>query len=199
MSWPLRVFFTENVFAPENLTLRDALAVDTELRKVLVVIEDALLARGGPRSKKKSKRYFTAATRNIIATGPRADAGRRRRKQSKNSIPLVTEILSAYRVAAINIDRHSYVIARRRRSAAGRGRICRSHRGTPTACGMCASRRRPLAQADSGIGVKNAINGFGKKNFIGTFAPPYAVINDFDLLATLAPRVLQTRRLCGSG
>ena len=29
-----------------------------------------------------------------------------------------------------------------------------------------------LAQADSGVGVKNGINAFGKKNFIGTFAPP---------------------------
>ena len=45
-----------------------------------------------------------------------------------------------------------------------------------------------LSQADSGVGVKNAINAFGKKNFIGTFAPPFAVINDFNLLATLEPR-----------
>jgi len=45
-----------------------------------------------------------------------------------------------------------------------------------------------LSQADSGIGVKNGINAFGKKNFIGTFAPPHAVINDFNLLATLEPR-----------
>src|SRR6266481_1264202 len=45
-----------------------------------------------------------------------------------------------------------------------------------------------LSQADSGVGVKNGINAFGKKNFIGTFAPPYAVINDFQLLASLSPR-----------
>ena len=36
--------------------------------------------------------------------------------------------------------------------------------------------------------MKNGINAFGKKNFIGTFAPPFAVINDFNLLATLEPR-----------
>ena len=29
-----------------------------------------------------------------------------------------------------------------------------------------------LAQADSGVGVKNGVNAFGKKNFVGTFAPP---------------------------
>jgi 3-dehydroquinate synthase len=45
-----------------------------------------------------------------------------------------------------------------------------------------------LAQDDSGVGVKNGINAFGKKNFIGTFAPPFAVLNDFTLLATLSDR-----------
>ncbi len=45
-----------------------------------------------------------------------------------------------------------------------------------------------LAQDDSGVGVKNSVNMFGMKNFIGTFAPPFAVINDFDFLATLGQR-----------
>jgi len=45
-----------------------------------------------------------------------------------------------------------------------------------------------LSQCDAGVGVKNGINAFGKKNFIGTFAPPLAVINDFQLLSTLPPR-----------
>jgi len=45
-----------------------------------------------------------------------------------------------------------------------------------------------LAQADSGVAVKNGINMFGKKNFVGTFAPPFAVINDSSLLDTLGRR-----------
>jgi 3-dehydroquinate synthase len=45
-----------------------------------------------------------------------------------------------------------------------------------------------LAQNDSGVGVKNGINAFGKKNFLGTFAPPYAVLNDIDFLTTLDDR-----------
>jgi 3-dehydroquinate synthase len=45
-----------------------------------------------------------------------------------------------------------------------------------------------LAQADSGVGVKNAVNLFGKKNWLGTFAVPWAVINDTALLATLPDR-----------
>ena len=38
------------------------------------------------------------------------------------------------------------------------------------------------------MGVKNGINAFGKKNYLGTFAPPFAVINDFDFLPTLLDR-----------
>ena len=45
-----------------------------------------------------------------------------------------------------------------------------------------------LSQADSGVGVKNGINAFGKKNFIGTFAPPFAVVNDFEMLESLTER-----------
>ena len=45
-----------------------------------------------------------------------------------------------------------------------------------------------LAQDDSAIGVKNGINAFGKKNYLGTFAPPFAVINDFRFLPTLSDR-----------
>lgn len=45
-----------------------------------------------------------------------------------------------------------------------------------------------LAQADSGIGVKNSINLFQKKNWIGTFAVPWGVINDRKLLESLSER-----------
>jgi 3-dehydroquinate synthase len=45
-----------------------------------------------------------------------------------------------------------------------------------------------LGQADSGVGVKNGVNAFGKKNFLGSFAPPFAVLNDHDFLRTLPVR-----------
>ncbi|MHC1711516.1 MAG: 3-dehydroquinate synthase [Solidesulfovibrio sp.] len=45
-----------------------------------------------------------------------------------------------------------------------------------------------LAQNDAGVGVKNGVNAFGRKNYLGAFAPPYAVINDHALLATLPAR-----------
>src|SRR5690606_26400596 len=45
-----------------------------------------------------------------------------------------------------------------------------------------------LSQNDSAVGVKNSVNYFGKKNFLGTFALPYAIINDTVFLETLEQR-----------
>ena len=45
-----------------------------------------------------------------------------------------------------------------------------------------------LSQDDSAIGVKNGINAFDKKNYLGTFAAPFAVINDSRFLPTLSDR-----------
>jgi 3-dehydroquinate synthase len=102
----------------------------------------------------------------------------------KNSYFHVSEIQSY--IDRYHIDRHSYVIA------GGGGAIldvvglaaATAHRGVrhvriPTTT---------LSQDDSGVGVENGINAFGKKNFIGTFAVPHAVINDFDMLASLPAR-----------
>ena len=45
-----------------------------------------------------------------------------------------------------------------------------------------------LAQNDAGIGVKNGVNWQGRKNFLGTFSPPFAVLNDLAFLETLDVR-----------
>jgi 3-dehydroquinate synthase len=84
------------------------------------------------------------------------------------------------------IDRHSYVLA------IGGGALLDAV-GYATAIAHRGVRliRIPttvLSQNDSGVGVKNAINAFGKKNFLGTFAPPYAVLNDLGFLDTLPLR-----------
>lgn len=180
VTWPLRVFFTENVFAPENLVLRDALA-DHAPRKVLVVLEDAL-ALALPQFEQQIENYFSAhAYRLKLVRPPLFVCGS---ETAKNSPTIISEIQS--HVDRHHIDRHSYLVA------VGGGALldvagfaaATAHRGVrhvriPTTT---------LSQADSGVGVKNGLNAFGKKNFVGTFAPPYAVINDFNLLATLEPR-----------
>jgi 3-dehydroquinate synthase len=105
-------------------------------------------------------------------------------EQCKNQPELVEQLLEA--VNNYHIDRHSYMVA------IGGGALLDmvgyvasiAHRGVrhiriPTTV---------LSQNDSGVGVKNSVNAFNKKNFLGNFAPPYAVLNDFDFLTTLNDR-----------
>jgi len=160
--------------------LREVLA-DGESGKVLVVLEDSL-ARARPGLETEIVTYFASLPNGAQLTGAplRARGG----EQAKNSMALVNEILS--QIEQRHIDRQSYLMAiggGALLDAAGFAAAI-AHRGVrhvrvPTTT---------LAQADSGVGVKNGLNGFGKKNFLGTFSPPHAVINDFNLLATLAPR-----------
>lgn len=90
------------------------------------------------------------------------------------------------RIHETRIDRHSYVIA------IGGGALldavglaaATAHRGVrhirvPTTV---------LSQNDSGVGVKNAVNLKGVKNYVGTFAPPWAVLNDYDFIPALPAR-----------
>ena len=58
------------------------------------------------------------------------------------------------------------------------------HRG----CRTIRVNTTTLAQADAGVGVKNGVDYGSCKNFLGTFAPPFAVINDADFLPTLPDR-----------
>ena len=183
VGWLLRVFFTEDVFAPANLVLKTALddKIANASRQALVVLDESL-AQAQPDLARRIEDYFAAHTDNVKLVGPPLiiEGGER----AKNSPIHVAEIHS--QIDRYHIDRHSYLIA------VGGGALldvagfaaATAHRGVrhvriPTTT---------LSQADSGIGVKNGINAFGKKNFAGTFAPPHVVINDFNLLATLEPR-----------
>jgi 3-dehydroquinate synthase len=183
VGWQLRVFFTEDVFAPANLVLKTALGDDDghTPRQAFVVLDEAL-AQARPDLARQIEAYFSTPAGSVKLAGPPLviEGGER----AKNSPLQVAEIHS--QIDRHHLDRHSYLIA------VGGGALldvagfaaATAHRGVrhvriPTTT---------LSQADSGIGVKNGINAFGKKNFIGTFAPPHAVINDFNLLATLEPR-----------
>jgi 3-dehydroquinate synthase len=87
---------------------------------------------------------------------------------------------------ALRLDRQSFVVivgGGALLDAAGYA-AATAHRGIRTV-------RLPttvLAQADSGVGVKNGVNAFGVKNFLGTFVPPFAVLNDRRFLESLGRR-----------
>jgi len=179
VGWQLRVYFTENVFAPDNPVLKDVLAA-TGPRKALVILEDSL-AQALPELERQIEKYFSVHAAGLkLVCPPVFVCGS---ESAKNSPTIVGEIQS--QIDRNHIDRHSYLVA------VGGGALldvagfaaATAHRGVR----LIRIPTTTLSQADSGVGVKNGLNAFGKKNFIGTFAPPVAVINDFNLLATLEP------------
>ncbi len=105
-------------------------------------------------------------------------------EEIKNDFRTIERILEA--INAADLDRRSYMVV------IGGGAVldavgfaaATAHRGIR----LVRLPTTTLAQGDSGVGVKNAINFFGKKNWLGTFAVPWAVINDEALLTTLSDR-----------
>ena len=179
----LRVHFTQNVFDVGNSLLKEVLLNEKpgQIRKAFVVLDESLAA-AQPVLAGKIESYFAAFPDSIrLVCAPLIVEGGER---SKNSTHHISEIHSL--VDKFHIDRHSYILA------VGGGALldvvgfaaATAHRGVrhvriPTTT---------LSQDDSGVGVKNGINSFSKKNFIGTFCPPFAVINDFQLLDSLPAR-----------
>jgi len=96
--------------------------------------------------------------------------------------PVLDEII------AHRLCRHSYVVA------AGGGAFLDAvgfaaslvHRGVR----LVRLPSTTLSQDDGGVGVKTGVNLGDVKNLIGTFAPPFAVVNDLDFLRTLPRDVM---------
>lgn len=178
-----RVLFTEDVFALDNPLLAHTIAApeqDTPAR-FLCVIEDGVarhrpgLVRAIQAYARRFREFVELVEQPIVVPGG---------ERVKNDPGYVQQIHEAIHSKAI--DRHSYIIA------VGGGALldmvgyaaATAHRGVR----LIRIPTTVLAQADSGVGVKNGINAFGKKNFVGTFAPPAAVINDSTFLETLSDR-----------
>jgi 3-dehydroquinate synthase len=177
-----RIYFTRSIFSPQNHLLLDlCLPVAKAIpAKALVVIEQAVTG-AFPNLTDEICNYFTRAEhRVLLVSSPMVVSGS---ESVKNGRVFVDELHR--QIEQHGICRHSYLIV------IGGGALldaagfaaATAHRGVrhiriPTTT---------LSQADGGVGLKNGINAFGKKNFIGTFAPPFAVINDSDFLRTLPP------------
>ncbi len=177
------VYFTADAFDLDNPVFEQALCQsEPGRRKRFAVFVDANVAACWPALGHQVAAYAGVRSEALeLAAPPVPVPGG---EQCKNDPALVTRLQQ--RVDELAIDRHSYVVA------IGGGAVldlvgyvaATSHRGVrhvrlPTTV---------LAQNDSGVGVKNGVNAFGKKNFLGTFAPPHAVINDASFLRTLHPR-----------
>ncbi|MGF1672423.1 MAG: 3-dehydroquinate synthase [Rivularia sp. (in: cyanobacteria)] len=177
------VHFTNGIFDLDNPLLGQVVASDGEAKpkKVVAVIDGGLLEhRRGLLEQLREycdrhSHILTLSASPLVVPGGEA---------AKNNPQLLENIHQL--VDKAGICRHSYIIA------IGGGAVldlvgyaaATAHRGIriiriPTTV---------LAQNDSAVGVKNGINAFGKKNFLGSFAPPYAVLNDFDFLDSLDER-----------
>ncbi len=177
------VAFTRHLFAPENPLLADVVARREagKRHKCLVYVDDGL-ARARPGMIPAIAAYFDAhVARMELLEAPVLVPGGEKIKRELTHIESIQDLIHR-----LGVDRHSFVIA------IGGGAVldtvglaaATAHRGVRHI-------RVPstvLSQNDGGVGVKNAVNLHGVKNFIGTFAPPWAVLNDFELLDNLAPR-----------
>ena len=177
------VAFTRGVLRPDNALLADLLARREPLKRhrCLVFVDDGVLA-AEPDLPGRIEAYARAQAEAMeLAAAPIPVAGGERVKIEPAHLEAMQDAIHAHR-----IDRHSFVIA------VGGGAVldavglaaATAHRGVrhvrmPTTV---------LAQNDSGVGVKNAVNLRGVKNYTGTFAPPWAVLNDFDFLHALPRR-----------
>ena len=176
--YPVR--FTRGLLDPSNPMLRDAVATEGRAR-LLVVIDDGV-AEAHPTMSADVVRYCAAHADALeLPAQPLVVPGG---EAIKNQTGPVDSIHAAIDIHGV--DRHSYVVA------IGGGAVldavgyaaATAHRGVR----LVRVPTTTLSQDDSAVGVKNGINAFGKKNFVGTFAPPHAVLNDFDLLTTLDDR-----------
>ncbi len=177
------VQFTRGLFDPSNRVLADTVGrLEPDRRhRCLVFIDDGLVEEA-PGLIERIEAYARAHAERIdlVGTPCRVPGGER----IKMDLHFVEDMQR--RVVEHRIDRHSYIIA------IGGGALldavglvaATTHRGirlirVPTTV---------LAQNDSGVGVKNGVNHMGQKNLVGTFAPPFAVLNDLDLLDSLPAR-----------
>lgn len=177
------VTFTRGVWKRRNSLFNETIrSVEPERsHRVLVVVDDHV-ARSHPSLIPDVEEYFADRPEALkLACPPVLVPGG---EGVKNDVTHCFRMLE--HINEVGLDRQSFV------TVIGGGAVLDmvsfaaaiAHRGVRTV-------RLPttvLSQADSGFAVKNSVNLFGKKNFIGTFVPPFAVINDLDFLSSLDRR-----------
>tara|TARA_A100001011_G_scaffold121170_1_gene127930 strand:+ start:18282 stop:19433 length:1152 start_codon:yes stop_codon:yes gene_type:complete len=176
------LYFTENLFSLKNSLLFDVLNSFDEknIIKTLFIIDDGVY-NSHPNIKKKIADYCLKFSTKIELKKILIFKGGEIEKNNKESFQKILKSINDY-----NICRHSFIIV------IGGGAIIDmagyastiAHRGVK----LIRIPTTVLAQNDAAVGVKNSINEFGKKNFLGTFSPPYAIINDLNFLKTLDQR-----------
>lgn len=171
------VIFLENVLLNSD-SASELFANIAPNSKVLPVIEASLIKHDPSLG---SQLTTLLNTRKLDAQPPLVLPGG---EECKNTDIYVKQIIDT--CIEYQIDRHNYILA------IGGGAFLDMVGYAATIChrGIRLIRMPTtvLAQNDAGVGVKNAINYDNRKNFVGTFAPPYAVINSYHFIESLPTR-----------
>lgn len=177
-----RFRMTRDVLGGDSAALLDLLEPSGDERPRVMVFADASLPRADQDFLRRLHELLDGAADRIhLVEEPRVVGGG---EPCKNDPALVDGLLEHFNEH--QLDRRSYVVV------FGGGAVLDTvgyaasiaHRGIR----LVRLPTTTLAQADSGVGVKNAVNWFGKKNWKGTFSVPWGVINDQHLLKTLPDR-----------
>ena len=182
VQYDYQLYFTSGLFALENPLFAKLISDYKEFEpvKLLFVIDDGV-KNHHPQLIQQIKSYCDSNKDDLKYTDTIIlDGG----EQVKNSDSAIESVLKA--VNENKICRHSFVVV------IGGGAVIDmvgyaaaiAHRGVK----LIRIPTTVLSQNDSAVGVKNSVNAFKKKNFLGTFAPPYAIINDSNFLETLEQR-----------
>lgn len=182
VSWEFPVVFTHHLFDPANVSLRDSILRLGETRKHRVIAYvDSHVLKANPLIADSIRHYCSTHSDVIeLAADPQIIPGGEASKNDFRSVEaLIRQLLE------LRMDRQSFVIAIGGGAALDAIGFAAAlvHRGLR----LIRVPSTVLGQNDAGVGVKNAVNYLGK-NAIGTFAPPFAVMNDFELLRTLPDR-----------
>lgn len=174
--------FTRGIFRQDNLTLLQAISrKEPERSHQLVCYVDEEFLRNNPELPTALAGYVQAHSGRleILAPALGVAAGEAGKAQS------VVHSIQQHMLGA-GIDRQSVVIAIGGGAALDVIGFAAAtfHRGIR----LVRLPTTVLAQNDAGVGVKNGINAFGIKNLLGSFAPPFAVINDSEFLGSLSAR-----------
>ncbi|WP_289062097.1 3-dehydroquinate synthase [uncultured Zobellia sp.] len=181
VSYQYGLHFTQNLFGTENTLFKDIIkAYKNEPVKLLFVVDDGVAA-AHPALMDNIKSYCKHYPENLVHMKSMIVQGGEACKNDESQVEAILKGVSEYAIC-----RHSFVVV------IGGGAVIDmagyaaaiAHRGVK----LIRIPTTVLSQDDSAVGVKNSVNAFGKKNFIGTFAPPYAIINDTDFLKTLEQR-----------
>ena len=178
------VHFTTDLFAPENSVFRDVVLArsDAARRPVRVLfVVDRDVEKSRPVCATIEAYFKRHADALILAGAPLLLPGGEAVKNDPTHVEAIRRAVND-----TGLDRHSYlaVIGGGALLDVGGFGAATAHRGIR----LLRIPTTTLSQNDSGVGVKNGINSFGKKNFTGTFAPAWAVLNDFRFLETLPDR-----------